>query len=131
MMSDLDVDHDGKIDPSEWSTYWAKCKSAGINVEGRLNWIEEKVVSLEQGRAASKTKKTLRCKSATDIPEIMKRATSIFLDIDEDQSGSLERAELLKILGTTERVTPALLELDSDKDGKVSVVEFCQWAIRM
>ena len=131
MMGDLDVDHDGKIDPSEWSTYWVKCSSAGVNVDKRLNWIEQQVVSLEQGRAASKKKASLRCCSATDIPEIMKRATSIFLEIDVDQSGSLEREELLQILGTTERVTPALQELDSDKDGHVSIAEFCQWAIRM
>ena len=77
MMGDLDVDHDGKIDPSEWSTYWVKCSSAGVNVDKRLNWIEQQVVSLEQGRAASKKKASLRCCSATDIPEIMKRATFV------------------------------------------------------
>jgi Ca2+-binding EF-hand superfamily protein len=133
MMHDLDAENDGQVHPSEWSTYWVKCKSAGVNVDGRLNWIEKQVVLLEQGRAASKQSPPLllRCKSATDIPDIMERATSIFLDIDTDQSGSLGREELYAVLGTTERVTPALKELDSNQDGKVSVAEFCQWAIRM
>ena len=61
----------------------------------------------------------------------MRRATSIFLDIDQDQKGRLTREDLFKVLGTTERVTPALKELDSDNDGYVSVAEFCQWSIRM
>eukprot|EP00942_MAST-04A_sp_MAST-4A-sp1_P007155 g7155.t1 len=134
MMNDLDTNHDGSVSPAEWSTYWAKCHSAGRNVTGMLNWLSKQCANMEATCALhskdNQPPKLTRVKSATDIPVIMERATSLFLQIDTDNSNSLSKDELMIVLRSDERVKAAFKSLDTDKDGQISVTEFCNWCIR-
>ena len=134
MITSMDSDGDGAISLDEWLSHWSNVSKNPRLLTKYLGVVEKKVVALESVTVAVATSAgpppLRRACSANDVPEIMERISTVFMRIDTDDSGELSKEELFVVLGSDAKVAAALADLDTNKDGTVSISEFSTWMIK-
>jgi len=125
MLADMDKDHDGKISAAEYARWWlADTKSKqhpnGKYVPGYAQYLLKALDRLTLAMSLS----------ASSI------CAAFFKAMDEDGSGFIEQAEMLRISeqafgedaeASKARWAKMLADMDKNHDGKVSEAEYSEW----
>ena len=122
-MADMDGDGNGDVSFDEFWVWWQKNRDAKSGMFGRMSgfWGNRKAEKQAQ-------------KYAVDAAEKLE-ARAVFDEVDADDSGLLERDEIMVLVGALDEdrelqpaeLDAAMARMDSDGSGEVSFDEFWVW----
>jgi putative membrane protein len=115
-----------------WKPAWMSNRSSNESFDGTT------VATVEQEGDSHKATKTKQEPDETSRSESeVERIRKIFLMLDKNKDGSIDRSELVRVLQsfnptrwTDARVDGAMAAVDLNKDGKIQFEEFLSWAAK-